>query len=101
MRVNKGGKIVDIPVKAGTVVALRENRSGKVDFHHRAVVVGAAPASSFSRAYGKQVYVCTVSRGGAHIHEKGAGDVYPLGKGKRVPAVCKKALREYKDTYGK
>lgn len=96
MRVSKHGKIVDIPVRAGTIVKLRESRSGKVT-GQKAIVVGAVKPSSFSRAYGKQVYVCTVyGKDDAHITEKGAGDVYPVGRGRRVPKVCKTALAEYK-----
>lgn len=51
MRVSKNGNVVDIPVRAGTVV-------------------------------------------------KGAGDVYPVGRAKRVPKMCKEALAEYKKSYG-
>ena len=99
MRVSKNGQIVDIPVRAGTVVKLRENRSGNVT-GQKALVVGAMKPSDFSRAYGKQVYVCTVDRGGASISEKGAADVYPVGRAKRVPKMCKDALAEYKKDYG-
>lgn len=99
MRVSKNGKIVDIPVRAGTVVKLRENRSGKVT-SQKAIVVGAAKASAFSRAYGRQVYVCTMHRDGPSISETGAGDVYPVGRAKRVPKMCKEALADYKRTYG-
>ena len=96
--VSKGGKLVDIPVRAGTVVRLRESRSGKVT-EQKAVIVGTAPASSFSRAYGRQVYVCTVRGGSGSVSTVGAGDVYPVGRAKRVPKVCKEALADYEATY--
>lgn len=101
MLVQKHGKIVDIPVRAGTVVRLREGRSGKVT-SQKAMVLGNAPASAFSRAYGRQVYVCTVSNrfpGGANVSTTGAGDLYPVGQAKRVPVVCKEALADYKQSY--
>lgn len=99
MRVSKHGQIVDIPVRAGTVVKLRESRSGNVTTQ-KAIVVGALKPSRFSRAYGRQVYYCTVYRDGAHIGETGAGDVYPIGRARRVPKVCKVALAEYKRDQG-
>lgn len=99
MRVQKNGKIVDIPVRAGTVVKLREGRNGVVG-GQKAIVVGSMKPSNFSRGYGRQVYVCTVHSDGPSISEKGAGDVYPVGKAKRVPKMCKAALAEYKKSYG-
>jgi len=98
MRVRKHGQIVDIPVKAGTVVRLREQSSGKVT-DQKGIVVGLAPASDFSRAYGRQAYVCTVFREGAFVSTTGAGDLYPVGKAKRVPAVCKRALADFEERY--
>lgn len=98
MRVEKHGKIVDIPVRAGTIVKMRESRSGRVT-DRKAVVVGTMPPSDFSRAYGRQVFICEVYRGDAHVHTAGAGDLYPIGKAKRVPKVCKQALAEYEGTY--
>lgn len=95
MRVTKHGKIVDIAIRAGTIAKLRESRSGKVT-DQKAVVVGQVPPSSFSRAYGKQVYVCVFHGKQPHISETGAGDLYPVGRAKRVPVACKTALREYK-----
>jgi hypothetical protein len=98
MRVRKYGQVVDIPVKAGTVVRLRESRSGKVT-DQKAIVVGLAPSSDFSRAYGRQAYVCTIFREGAFVSTTGAGDLYPVGKAKRVPAVCKRALERFEKNY--
>lgn len=103
MRVQKHGKIVDIPVRAGTVVKLRESSTGRVT-GAKGIVVGLAKPSAFSRAYGRQAFVCAVygrtrANQEAHIHERGAADLYPVGRAKRVPKVCKKALAEYKKTY--
>jgi hypothetical protein len=98
MRVSKHGQIVDIPVRAGTIVKLREQRSGKVT-GQKAMVVGLAPLDNFSRAYGRQAYVCTIYRDGPHIQKTGAGDLYPVGRAKRVPKACKEALRNYKVDY--
>lgn len=93
--VSKHGKTVFIPVRSKTVVKLRESRSGKVIDDSRAIVLRNVPVSDFSRAYGRQVLICSVHRGEAHIQERGAGDLYPIGVARRIPAVCKKALREY------
>lgn len=104
MYVTKKGRIENIPVKAGTVVRLRENRSGNLT-HMRAVVLGATPSSPFSRAYGKQVYVCQFfKRSGAHpgggvVSTRGAGDVYPVGRVKRIPKECKEALADFERSY--
>lgn len=104
MYVKKKGRIVDIPVKRGTVVKLRESRSGKVT-NQRGIVVGTAPASNFSRAYGRQVYVCTFAPKGmrslskTRVSTKGANDLYPVGKVKKLPKACRAALAEYKATY--
>lgn len=98
MRVSKHGKIVDIPVSRGTIAKTRESRSGRVT-DQKVVVVGTIPASDFSRAYGRQVYTCTVYRDGAHISTVGAGDLYPVGRAKRVPKVCLKALTEFESSY--
>ena len=96
MRVRKHGQIVDIPVRAGTVVRLRESRSGKVS-DQKGIVVGLAPPSNFSRAYGRQAYVCTIFREGAFVSTTGAGDLYPVGKAKRVPKVCRQALARFEE----
>lgn len=101
MLVQKHGKVVDIPVRAGTIVRLREGRNGVLG-KRKAVVVGSAPVSDFSRAYGRQVYVCEVSGrfpGGANVTSTGAGDLYPVGKAKRVPRICKEAMADYRDMY--
>jgi len=99
--VKKRGKLVDIPVKRGTVVRLRENRSGKLT-NMRAIVMANVPANNFSRAYGRQVFVCQFFGRKARsitVSEKGAGDLYPVGKVKRIPKECREALADYRDTY--
>jgi hypothetical protein len=97
--VKKHGRVVDIPVRARTVVRTRESRSGKLT-DQKAIVVGTAPASDFSRAYGRQVYVCQVfGKSKAYVSTTGAGDLYPVGTAKRIPKVCKDALAEFEASY--
>ena len=99
--VRKKGRLVDIPVKRGTVVRLRENRSGNLT-NQKAIVVGVAKASPYSRAYGRQVLVCTIygkkSRD-YYVSEKGAGDLYPVGAVKKIPKACRDAAIEYRKSY--
>ena len=101
MRVQKKGKIADIPVTRGTIIKLRSGSGGKVT-NVRGIVVGVVKPDSFSRAYGKQIFVCTFpSRGKAKksnpvISEQGANDAYPVGRVKKLPKVCREALTEYK-----
>jgi hypothetical protein len=95
-------KAKNIPVKRGTVVMLRDSNgrlTGK-----RAIVLRNQTANNFSRAYGRQVDVCVVSRlrinKGPNTHlpmivGKGAGDLYPVGKVKKIPKVCRQALAEH------
>ncbi len=98
--VRKHGQLVDIPVKAGTIVKLRDHRTGKVIDDRKAIVVGLQPPSNFSRAYGRQAYVCVVeSKDNAFVKTEGRGDLYPIGRAKRVPAVCRRALEEYERMY--
>lgn len=99
MRVMKKGRIVDIPIRQKTIVKLREN-SGRV-MNKRAIVMGVVPPSNFSRAYGKQVYVCTIRGDYGSISEKGANDLYPVGRAKRIPNVCRGMLKEYKQRRGR
>jgi hypothetical protein len=101
MRVMKKGKVVDIPVKRGTVVKLRELRSGKVT-NERGIVMGSLKPSAFSRAYGRQVFVCTISgrkQRSYDILERGAGDLFPVGRVKKMPKACLVALKEEKAMY--
>lgn len=95
MRVQKKGKVVDIPIRQKTIVRLREGRNGNLT-KKRAIVMGLAPTSDFSRAYGRQAYVCTIRGNYVHISETGAGDLYPVGRAKRVPNICRGAFEEYK-----
>ena len=98
MRVMKKGKVVDIPVRAGTIAKTRESSTGRVT-GEKVIVVKSAKPSDFSRAYGRQVLACTVRRGEAFVREVGAGDLYPVGKAKRVPKMCKAAALEYEARY--
>lgn len=86
------------PVKRGVVVKLRDS-NGRLT-GRKGIVVGVQKASRYSRAYGKQVFVCDFVSGGAGVGVKGAGDLYPIGKTKRIPADCKDALRAFKRDHG-
>jgi hypothetical protein len=87
-----------LSIKAGTIVRLRESRSGRVT-EQKALVMGTQPPDAFSRAYGRQVYYCTFFGKEAHVATTGAQDLYPIGRARRVPAVCKQALLDYEATY--
>lgn len=102
MRVYKKGRVVDIPVKTGTIARERAGGSGKVIAGKQVMVVGTVPSSAFSRAYGRQVYVCTISGKKdrkVYISERGAGDLYPVGAAKKVPKLCREALAQHKRDY--
>lgn len=99
MRVYKKGRVVDIPVKTGTIARTREGGSGKVIAGKQVMVVGVVPPSAYSRAYGRQVFVCEIygkKDRKVAISERGAGDLYPVGAAKKVPKLCREALAEYK-----
>lgn len=87
------------PVARGTVVRLRTGQG--VATNKRAIVISNVKADAFSRAYGRQVHVCVfygkspTSRS-ASISEKGAGDLIPVGKVKKIPKACRDAMKEYK-----
>lgn len=87
-----------IPVARGAVVNVVHPRGGLA--YKRAIVVGVAPASDFSRAYGRQVYVCD-ARGRVSVSEIGAGDAIPVGRVKKIPKACVTALQDYKRSYNK
>lgn len=103
MRVMKKGKIVDIPIKRGTVVKLRDS-NGRLT-GRKGIVVQNAPDTNFTRAYGREVFVCTFAKGfsvradGSYVARKNAGDLYPVGKVRKLPPACKAALDEYARTY--
>lgn len=84
-------------VARGTVVKLRDSNgraTGK-----KGIVMSNVAASSFSRAYGRQVHVCLIygrKVNSALIAEKGAGDLIPVGKVKKIPAKCREQLKTYK-----
>lgn len=99
MRIQKKGKIVDIPVKAGTIAREREGSSGKVIAGKQVMVVGAVPPSPFSRAYGRQVYVCSIHGKKArqvYVSTRGVSSLYPVGTAKQVPKICRDALTAFK-----
>lgn len=98
MRVQKKGKVVDIPIRQKTIVRLREGRNGTLT-KTKGIVMGLVPPSDFSRAYGRQAYVCTIRGDHVHVHTTGAGDLYPVGRAKRIPKSCQSALREYEESY--
>jgi hypothetical protein len=93
-------------VARGTVVRLRTGQG--VATNKRGIVMsnvtGDAASRAFSRAYGRQVHVCTldpirvgrVKKREAWIMEKGAGDLIPVGKVKKIPKACRDAMKEYK-----
>lgn len=95
-------KAKNIPVARGTVVHLRESRTGKV-IKTKGIVMRNLKPSAFSRAYGRQVAVCvpgsTNGRRDFVIYEKGAGDLFPVGKVKRIPKGCATALAIEKKTH--
>lgn len=101
-RRDKYGILPPPPVKRGTVVRLRENRTGRAT-NQRAIVMRNVPPSDFSRAYGRQVIICTYyGKGGkadVFASEKGAGDLIPVGVVKKIPKACKLAVAEYMEEH--
>lgn len=101
-RRDKYGILPPPPVKSKTVVRLRDNQGRAYKGSgSRAIVMGSTPSSSFTRAYGRQVFVCHLFAKGkkANVFTKGAGDLIPVGVAKRIPKVCREALAEYEETY--
>lgn len=99
-RRDKYGILPKPPVARGTVVRLREGRNG-VATNKRGIVISNVKADAFSRAYGRQVHVCVFygkkpSARTADISEKGAHDLIPVGKVKKIPKACREAMKEYK-----
>lgn len=99
MLVKKKGKIVDIPIRQGTVVRLREGRNGVLT-NRKGIVMKLAKPTAFSRAYGRQAIVCTIRENRSNpagryynIFETGAGDLYPVGKVKKIPKACREELK--------
>lgn len=84
-------KAKNIPIARGTVVHLRDS-NGRV-MPTKGIVMRNQKPSAFSRAYGRQVMVCVIGKGTMGIHHKGAGDLFPVGKVKRIPKVCTRALK--------
>lgn len=105
MIVKKKGALVDIPIKVGTIVRLRQGRDGVLT-ERKGIVLQRAPATDFTRAYGQEVFVCEFFRptggwkGGPVVSRRGVHDLYPVGRGKqRVPPACKPALEAYAKMY--
>lgn len=106
MRVQKKGQIVDIPVRQKTIVKVRDSQ-GRV-MNKRGFVMGIAPENNYTRAYGREAFVCLIEKKGspyvrsgerAYVVRKGANDLYPVGRAKRVPKICKQALESYEHNY--
>lgn len=82
------------PVQRGAVVNVHHARGGYS--MKKAIVIGVVPPDDFSRAYGRQVFVCNFYSDGPSISEVGSRDAVVVGKVKKLPAACKRALAEYK-----
>lgn len=102
MRVHKKGQIVDIPIRQKTIVKVRDSQ-GKV-INKRAIVMGLAPESNFTRAYGREAFICFIGKshkayGGPYVVRRGANDLYPVGRAKKIPKQCREALEQYEHNY--
>jgi hypothetical protein len=103
-------------IERGTVVQLRDNQ-GRL-YNTRAIVMGKAPSTNYTRAYGAEYYVCEVSSPpgmalvvsdavktkdkaeikravdkSALILEKNATLLKPVGRVKKIPQVCALAMK--------
>jgi hypothetical protein len=88
------------PVARGTVVKLRDSQGRAINA--RGIVMRNEPASDFSRAYGRQVVVCTFhgkKDRKVYVSSKGAGDLIPVGKVKKIPKSCREAVKQYEEDY--
>jgi hypothetical protein len=102
VRVMKKGRVVDIPIRQKTIVKVRDS-SGKV-INKRAIVMGLAPENNFTRAYGREAFICFIGKqhkpyGGPYVVRRGANDLYPVGRAKHVPKQCREALEQYEHNY--
>ncbi len=91
-----------IPLKRGTVVRSRDSRSGSITGGRRGIIVGVAPSSNYSRAYGKEYFVCQLGFKGAeyaHVTRKNGSEFMAMGKVKKIPAECREALATYDQRY--
>lgn len=117
-RRDKYGILPPPPVARGTVVRLRYGRNGELT-NKRGIVMGNVKADNYSRAYGREVYVCTVSGDGASanrraskamkagedrvakaivkkhtgVEEKNISMVMPVGRVKKIPKICQLAMK--------
>lgn len=97
-RVQKRRGLVDIPLKRGTVVRGRSSRSGAVE-GRRGIIVGIAPHTNFSRAYGTEYFVCTIFPDGGNVSRRNGAQFIAVGRVKKLPVECKEALSEYERRY--
>lgn len=85
-----------VPVVRGAVVDVVGAHGIKMK---RVIVVGTLPPSNFSRAYGRQVLVCSMYSDGAVASSVGAGDAIVRGRVKKIPRECSTAVADYKRAY--
>lgn len=104
-RIHKRRGLVDIPLRRGTVVRKRDSRSGSVAGNKRAIILGVAPGSNFTRAYGQEYFVCTIDprysikESGAFVERKNGAQFMAVGRVKKMPKQCKEALLDYEQSY--
>lgn len=110
----------DKRVNRGAVVKIRRGRNGELT-NDRGIVMGYTKASDYTRAYGREVFVCELEpRAGvetriasdakkmgrkteaqkilanaAHITEKSISMLVPVGRVKKIPPACRAAKKEY------
>jgi|WetSurMetagenome_2_1015567.scaffolds.fasta_scaffold117312_2 hypothetical protein len=94
-----------LPIHCRTIVLLRENCSGKLIEDSQSIVLGQAPATDYTRAYGPEVYVATIYQhpaalGRVSISRKNRASLWPMGRAKRIPEICRTALQAYKARNG-
>ena len=98
-RIAKRGAFRDIQLKRGAVVRKRDSRSGSSRGMPRGIILGVAPSSNYSRAYGKEYFVCQISGDYVHVTRKNSAEFIAAGRVKRVPKSCEAALRDYEEKY--
>lgn len=91
LRVPKRNRVV----ARGAVVKVRQGRNGELT-GKRGIVMGNVKASAYSRAYGREVYVCQIRGDNVDVITKNITMVDPVGKVKRIPKSCRAAMASYK-----
>jgi hypothetical protein len=117
-RRDKYGILPPPPVARGTVVRLRQGRNGELT-NRRGIVMGKVKPDNYSRAYGPEVYVCTISGDAVRasrvaskalksgkrkiakaivekhtdVSEKNTTMVVPVGRVKKIPKICQLAMK--------